>query len=717
MYFGKIALYGLVSLAACATALACVGEPEWQLFADRDATLKMTPVNGFDFEVNRITGKAKDNLVAKEQEPETYWDDKPPPPEVLAIEARELGEALAKVAGQARAAKSGDEAYAIAAPLAMDARLYIAGAVDFRLKRYGEAQKKFAAVLAMPERDRKLRSVWAQYMLGRVAAAEEKVDEAIKAFQATRALALVGWSDPMALGVASYGEEARVHLNAAKRLYGEPLPSTPENPADTEAVSDPLMANAPLPAKNAKAYRREMVAAADLYRQQLAHDSKGALASLQRVAVTLLTRPDRIEAAAPDAFLQQLMVYYALSSKAGGEDDPRPGPGVWRVGTLSMENLKALGNAVAALDHPADTDRFAVLQYEIGNYEAAGKLIAKSDTPTAVWLQAKLAVRGGDLAGAAKLYHRALQNFPEKGLPVLEETNWQLMAGEFSVVAMARGEYVLALDTLVQTAGKYPVFWDDIVHIAQHVLTTDELIAYVDAKVSAPKIVLRKSDDPDLPGWQIVRREDKDHLAWAPEGSLAKLQLRYLLARRLMRDGRYDEALRYFDQSEYRKFAADFITAVRLSEKAPTKVERATALWQAAYLQRHKGLEMMGTEEDMYDGRAAEVLPAKPFITTDEIARYGKSLPMPNARWHYRYGAMDKAEAAAQLTPPKSEAFAAVLCHATDWSTRTEGDEAGRKYYREYVAKGARFKWVTHFGHHCPMPDFKNLGAAKTKAN
>lgn len=726
MYFGKIALYCLASVAVCTAALACVGEPSWQLFNDRDATLKMTPVNGFDFEVNRITVKAKDNLVAKEQEPREYWNDKPVPPEVLDVEAKELGEALAKIAAQARAAKSGDEAFAVAAPLAMDARLYIAGAVDFRLKRYAQAHKRFVALMAMPERDRKLRSVWAQFMLGRVAAAEEKDDEAAKAYQATRALSLAGWSDPMALGVASFGEEARVHLNAAKRLYGPPEPPKPEDPANTEAAPDPFMANAPLPAKSAKAYRREMAAAADLYQQQFSHGSNGALASLQRVAVTLLTRPDRIDAAAFDPFLQQLMVFYALSSNAGFEGDPRPGPGVWRVGELTADNFKVLGNAIAVLDHPADADRFAVLQYDIGNYDAAGKLIAKSDTPTAVWLRAKLAARGGDLAGAAKLYHRALQGFPEKGLPQLQDSNWQLMAGESSVVAMARGEYVLALDTLVRTAGKYSVFWGDIVHIAERVLTTDELKAFVDAKLPVPKIVLYQATDTSVPGWQFAWQEEGGRIAYVPDGAQAALQLRYLLARRLMRDGRFDEALRFFDEPKYKKLATDYVTAVRLSEHAAAKIERAAAMWRAAYMQRQNGLEIMGTEGDpdgaAYGGNGSDgigqySLSATPYVTTDEVARHGRSLPTPNARWHYRYNAMDKAEAAAQMTPPKSEAFAAILCHATDWATRTDGEEAGRKYYREYVAKGARFKWVTHFGHHCPMPDFKNLSTAKGKTN
>jgi len=56
-----------------------------------------------------------------------------------------------------------------------------------------------------------------------------------------------------------------------------------------------------------------------------------------------------------------------------------------------------------------------------------------------------------------------------------------------------------------------------------------------------------------------------------------------------------------------------------------------------------------------------------PFITDGERQRFKASAPKPNFRYHYLFVGVDEAIHAADLLPPRSQAFAAVLCHATSW--------------------------------------------------
>jgi hypothetical protein len=101
------------------------------------------------------------------------------------------------------------------------------------------------------------------------------------------------------------------------------------------------------------------------------------------------------------------------------------------------------------------------------------------------------------------------------------------------------------------------------------------------------------------------------------------------------------------------------------------------------------------------------------LTTQAELDRYRGNASTPDYRFHYRYVAADEAERAAALLPPRSQAFAAILCRATGWMLETEGKEGGepagpraRALYARYVEKGAVVPWATHFGYGCPAPDF-----------
>lgn len=94
------------------------------------------------------------------------------------------------------------------------------------------------------------------------------------------------------------------------------------------------------------------------------------------------------------------------------------------------------------------------------------------------------------------------------------------------------------------------------------------------------------------------------------------------------------------------------------------------------------------------------------FVTPGERRRFAASKIEPDRRFHYRHIAASLAARAADFLSPRSQAFAAVLCHATDWALSIGEDDEARQLYRRYVKHGALFPWAVHFGHECPEPNF-----------
>ncbi|MEQ0476655.1 hypothetical protein [Klebsiella sp. JB_Kp019] len=91
-------------------------------------------------------------------------------------------------------------------------------------------------------------------------------------------------------------------------------------------------------------------------------------------------------------------------------------------------------------------------------------------------------------------------------------------------------------------------YWPDVAHIAERVLTINELIAFVDKYIPAPSPSALNSP-------KNVERDSAD------------ARLRNLLARRLMRTGQYQKVLVYFALAEDRDAAQAFINALPKKDK------------------------------------------------------------------------------------------------------------------------------------------------------
>jgi len=684
-------------LVSGAAALACGPFFPWQLLDNRALTLKSTPVNSFAFEASHLASVPKDRLKAAELPSYSTPDDA-----AIALgnaETAGLSPAQASKLHVARQAAGGDEAYRLGEGLPEAVRLYTAGAVAYHKADLAQAKTRFLTVLALPEMQQAPRAVWAAYMLGKIGS-ENQDDLSAAAYSAlARKLALADAPDPLGLAVASYGEEARLHLHAAEAFLeaGGATVSTPTASQPDTNSDAAKFAGSVLPARLAKPFRGEIAKAIALYADQAAHGSDSGVQSLRLVAEFLLDSPDRIAAMAEEPSAQRLMLSYALKRLQNNtitryaiwadNGDEKPGTADQRLDA----GLDALVDALEKLPHPAGADRLASLCYNLARWSCAQAMAEKSGSPLASWVKAKLASQKGDLAEAAKFYAAAAHGFPTTDS--LDEDSKKALLGESAVVALARGDYVDALDKLMPVSGTY---WSDAAYIAERVLTTDELKAYVDAHVPGTAQAM----SVPAPAYD---EHFHSHAA-----------LRNLLARRLMRDGRFGDALAYFSDTKIRDSAKAYAAALTQAARRWGRVDRAEALFAAATLARQSGLEMMGTEgppDSFYtagnfeEGLGRATLGGD-LVTAAEKQRFAASNAKPDQRFHYRYLAAEEASRAADLLPARSQAFAAVLCHASAWSSRDE--HAAKALWKRYVKEGARVPFARTFGQTCPVPDFQN---------
>ena len=563
--------------------------------------------------------------------------------------------------------------------------LYDVGAAAFQRGDWPAATAAFTAILALPREERLHRSTWAMFMLGRMG------DD--KAFARVRALVDDGFVDDLGLGAASLGEEAR-------RLR--------ERGDDAGAVT--------------------------LYARQARLG--GDPTSLLMVARDLVDD----EGPARRRALKSPVVQRLLASFAANRSNDRAS----RIGAVVTD--------LAAIKGVAWPDRVASAAYQLGRFDVATRL-ARLDAaaPLSLWVQAKLAIRAGQNDDAARLLAQAARAFPVVAASTRavddegDASGWpaerhQVM-GDEALLALNRGDYSFALEKLL-SAGDY---WVDAAHVAERVLTVDELIAFVrlyptlaatrdgfygddDTKDCHDSDGDGASDDTtDGNGDGVSDCDERQRFFEART-------INSVLARRLVRVGRLQEARALVkDPAVIDGIDALIRLETRHDHAAGPRidVDAAEALARAAWLMRTRGMELMGTElepdgavwggayemdevtaqndddddDDDNDNKNDSKQQAGPG--TDELARVKLSAAQPNVRYHYRRVAASMLEDAASHVPPRSQAFAALLCEASR-AARRDDDEVQR-LWRRYVAEGAVVDFTGAFGSHyqvCPDPDF-----------
>ena len=776
-----------IALLTCAIGagivVACGPDFPAQLLDDRAGTLSSTPANSFSFEASHLLTPT-DALRAQELRTLTGGSDRQDAiPEDF---DPALSPAQRATVRAMRQMPDGDQAYAAGAALPEAVRLYTAAAVDIHAAANEEtdvavsrARARLLAILALPGNESAARSVWAAYMLAELengASAAMPVDAtptgsasaASAAYARVRQLARNGAPDPWGLAIASFGQEARGLLRGSQGncTYEDFLAAT--------SCADAIPAAA-------------LKQAIQLYAEQAARGSGSGQASLRLIASWALNAPARAVRLIDDPVSQRLLVAYALA-RVGDIVDGNPDSAYDIFATYEVNGQRGYADAAASAGrgnvtpNPAlqvlatalakqevskiqNADRVAALAYRVGRYDLAQPLAERLDTPLAWWIRAKLAIRRGDMAGAAEAYARAASSFPNSDEHSIDAPGIARLKAERGVLALSRGQYVEALDLLLhandsaanadstQEGWPQSPYWNDAAYVAERVLTLDELKNYVDQRVPA-------SDAPPTPPG-FLQFDYQHYYEWAvkhpiPDGD----RLRLLLARRLMREGRMDQALAYFpsdadarfatlaytdpaawrvEPSSSRQKAAEYGAAIQRAGNAWGRTTRAEAWFTAARLARRNGLEIMGYEQDpdfaVYDGnytygagrspepwrqtadadagqtaatpaqRAEAALPG-PLVTPDERQRFAATEARPYARFHYRQIAADHALQAAGQLPNRSQAFAAVLCQGARYIIDDSPDRASAIYLR-YVNQGAQVPFSGTFGRECAEPDFR----------
>lgn len=653
----------LLCLSLClplGPVLACGPDFPMRLLDNRAQSLAELPEGNFRFEVSRL-GQAIAGLkpaTEATRNPDYSYDD-----QSSYVEQRTKAEQIGltppqqAVVERLRALTDVDQVAAEAANLPDELRLYAVGAAAFNIGEHQRAVEAFQQLLALPADQRRLRSTWAAYSLGRAlfavsteAGSGDPVvlqDQARAAFRQAREMSIAGFSDPLELGIASLGEEARVAYTAD-----------------------------------------DWDSAIGLYATQNLQGSAVGYSSLLQLAGDLSVQPDeRLSELLKAKAVQRLVTAYLLS-RVGWWDGEEPS-GEKRLFKLLQANAR---------DNLDDADRLAAVSYQHGDYASAQAFVQKAaDTGLAWWVRAKLALRDGDKVAAAAAYAKAAQAFPnDESWGPRRTADWNFesvqpkcrVEGESAILALQRGDYLQAFDQLYRGQSNY---WYDAAAVAERVLTVDELKQYVDAQVPAPP---------------ALSQEDRDNYVPLPVAA----SLRNLLGRRLLREGRFDEAPAYFDNADLQNKARAYGQLRQDAESKWWPTRRAEAYFHASRMAREWGMELLGYEMapdyaslgGNYSLEPVE-LSVGPLVAEGEVQRQQASAAQPDVRYHYRFVATALASQAADHLPHTSQAFAAVLCKAVGYNSSLEEQSA---LYQRYVKEGPYVDWAGDFGHQCQQPDF-----------
>jgi tetratricopeptide (TPR) repeat protein len=540
---------------------------------------------------------------------------------------------------------------------------YFRGSIAFHQGNTEEARALWTALLKRPAEERPFRSTWAAFMLGRLDV-EGAPERAVDFFQKVRELAAAGFADTLGLAAASYGWEARAWLN-----------------------------------------RKEYARAMELYADHVAAgDTHHAVNSLRITAA--LACGDGAEALRPltkHPLARSIVTAHLISRMhwnwALPESDKLEQVLLW-VTLLEENEIREVELA----------EQLALAAYQSGLYNLAQRWLDRADdrSPLTLWLRAKLELRAGRIEEAAALLGKVVRLLPieEWNAPAAEEHSSTLAArlsivgyssfyhdehpsaarhvlGELGTLRLHRREFIEALDALLRSG-----HWMDAAYVAERILTPDELKNYVDRHW----------------GEAPLDSEEGAERAWGVQRATAAAQsesIRYLLARRLARAGRNQEAALYFP-AEWRQKHEERVALLRVGrDAARPQPERARSLWEAARLTRALGMELLGTELEpdwtVHGGafeiglwvehrRESALRDAMLQPSDAELRRAANHEVEPPKRFHYRYIAAEIAWEAARLMPDNEDQTARVLLEAGSWLKHRD-PEAADRFYKALVRR------------------------------
>ena len=543
---------------------------------------------------------------------------------------------------------------------------YHRGALAMERGKMAEARAAWKELLARPAAERHYRSTWAAFMLGAVA---EDAAEARRWFAQVRQMTAQGFADRLGLAARSLGREAAVALaagdaNDCARLC---LQSVGSGDAEGAGVAWSLA-------------------------KEIVGDER------------------RLAAAAAQSPLRELVSVFVVAHTADSSNLYDPDE---RTDVAAVRWLEAIERA--GLHDLDQADVLGWTAYSLGRFDEAARWQqrARADSGLGLWLKAKLDFRAGKIDAATRAMAAAVPKIPRdeavtaRKISVNEALPFEAAAGDLAMLRLARGEFTAALRHFL--AGN---FWQDAAYVAERVLTPDELTEFVQREYPRPGPLEPQFAPTRLSYLDVIEHTEKDGNEERVNPALfdPATRLRYLLARRLVRLGRFAEARPFFPRFLQPEIDRYTHALARGSEPEVSRAGRAAAFWDAAQRLREHGLELMGTEvepdgamwngdhldedvagerrrgffvpdvADMPDAERGKPLPVVVPVSASERQRLARHALEPEKRYHYRYLAADLAWRAAKLMPDGQEETARVLHTAGRWLAARDDAVADRFY-------------------------------------
>ena len=591
---------------------------------------------------------------------------------------------------------------------------YERGAFAFRQGKdhWDEARKAWLALLDRPAAERHYRTVWAAFMLGKLAI-DTGDPEAAAWFEKTRQFAAQGFADSLGMAADSYGWEGRADWKQGHPEKAAPMYLTQLALGDVSAV---VSLKALIPDRDSlDGMLNYGDAGVELYPGKNGDGSTPPTDEQKKAAEPKLI--EKLKVMAADPLLRKLETVHVLATESGLADSMgSPGP------VRSQRWLRVLAEVKPGKVEEAEY--LGWMAYTMGNYKEAERWLDLSagETPVANWLRARLELRAGKTAEAAASMEKAWAGIRDKNgytgwnkplegdeqelylVPAEDEglSMQEWMNGDVGAVRLMRSDFVQSMDTFLKGG-----LWEDAAYVAERVLTTDELKAYVD---KMPPAAAKPSDQ------HAAQTAGFSPDATDGGGRDTTASMRCLLGRRLVREDRSPEADAYMPAA-YGKLLDNYAGALKDGADAgQPKAKRAAAWSTAAWMARHDGMELMGTEvaPDGFDSDGAfenpdvakarlsgvaaadadEGTPATPLAfraEKPEAARLKKNVIRPDIRFHYRIIAAALAVRAAALMEDNTEELADALNTAGLW-VKDRDEKLGNQYYQIIEKRCAKTK-------------------------
>ena len=317
-------------------------------------------------------------------------------------------------------------------------------------------------------------------------------------------------------------------------------------------------------------------------------------------------------------------------------------------------------------------DRRAWVAFEEGDFERGRKLLALAPKNSLVRLfwEARLARIDGDYARSTELLREWLAEAVARGgVPegVFEVHDWdegwhsdsdaedeprtrsfeRVVQGELGAVLLTEGDFEEALLAFLRARS-----WIDAAFVAERCMTVDALAAFV------------RNVPSEAVDWGRYSRQPTETRA---------VDLRWLVARRFLREGRIAEAGEFFPEARRPEWElyARLVAEARPQDPLPDPVApddaRALAFFNLGRLLFVRGMELVGTElePDVHAENGAFSFSGIGDRTVADLP-HAKPLPaplppLPEERFHYRQLATEAARRAAALASDPDVRVASLL--------------------------------------------------------